>query len=75
MLPLFRGHAAIAGGRGGADPACAAAQRFLGGSGQRTEAHPGNGDRNLQRDRLLGETCAQQDIGHASLPIPLERVA
>src|SRR5260370_21287128 len=39
------------------------------------EAHPGNSDRNLQRDRLLGETGSDGHVGGALFTIAFERIA
>ena len=53
----------------------AAAQRFLGLRRERAEAHAGDGDRDLELDRLLGEARAEHDIGAAFLAIAFERIA
>jgi len=75
MLSLLCGHPAVAGGgarphRGGAAP-----ERLLRRRRERTEAHARDRDRNLQVQGLLGKTGAEDDIGLAALPVPLERVA
>ena len=75
MLALLRRHAAVAGRGRGADRAGAAPERFLGLRRQRAEAHAGDGDRDLQRDRLLGEARADRDVGRAFLAIAFERIA
>jgi hypothetical protein len=59
LAALFRGHAAVAGGGAGAGDGRATAQGFLGVGRQRTEAHAGDGHRDLQVDRLLGEAVAE----------------
>ena len=75
LAALFRRHAAVAGGRRRAGDRRAAAERFLGLAGQRAEAHAGDGDRDLQLDRLLGEARAERDVGRALLAIAFERIA
>src|SRR5262249_46386764 len=75
VLPLLLRHAAVAGRRRGADCRGAAAQRLRGARRQRAEAHAGDGDRNLQRDRLPREAGADRDVGGAFLTIAFERVA
>ncbi len=75
MLALFLRHPAVAGGGRGSDRAGATPERLLGLRGQRAEAHSGNRDRDLQRDRVLGETAADRDLGHAFLAIALERIS
>jgi hypothetical protein len=75
MAALFLGHAAVAGGGRGAGHRGATAQRLLGRAGQRAEAHAGDGDRNLQMDRLLGEARAEPDVGRAFLAVAFQRIA
>ena len=75
MAALLRRHAAVAGGGRGAGERRAAAERFLGLGRQRAEAHAGDGDRDLQLDRLLGEARAEHDVGAAFLAIAFERIA
>ena len=60
LVPIWRG---------------AAAQRFLGVAGQRAEAHAGDGDGDLEMDRLLGEAGAEHHVGAAFLAIAFERIA
>ncbi len=50
-------------------------KRFLGLGRQRAETHAGDGDRDLEVDRLLGEAGAEPDVGAAFLAIAFERVA
>ncbi len=73
--PLFRGHAAIAGRRARAELGRGAAQRFLHVGRQRTEAHAGDGDRDIELDRLRRETRSQHRLRAALLAIPFERIA
>ena len=75
MPALLLGHAAVAGRRRGARHRCAAPQRLLGVRRKRAEAHPGDGDRDLQFDRLLREACAKRHARFAFFAIALERVA
>src|SRR5438045_9023446 len=75
MLTLLRGHAAVASGRRGAHGARAAAERFLGLSRERAEAHAGDRHRDLQRDRLFGKARADGYVGRAFLPVSFERIA
>ena len=75
MVPLFRGHAAVAGRGRGADGAGTAAKRFFGLRRQRAEAHARNGDRNFQLDRILSEAGADGDVGCALLAIAFQRIA
>ncbi|MNP06191.1 hypothetical protein D3C76_981640 [compost metagenome] len=72
---LLRGHAAVTGGGAGTGDGRATAQGFLGIGRQRTETHAGDGHRNLQVDRLLGEAVAEDHIGAALFPIAFQRVA
>src|SRR5680860_772007 len=74
-MPLLLGHAAVAGGGGSADLRSAAAQGLLGLGGKRTEAHAGDGDRDFDVDRLIGEAGAEPHIGRAFLAIAFERIA
>ena len=55
-LALLRGHAAVAGGGGGAHRGGRPAQRLLGVRGQRAEAHPGDRDRDGQLERAARRT-------------------
>ena len=75
LAALFRRHAAVTGGGRGAGQRGAASEGFLGTARQRAEAHAGDGDRDLQFDRLLGEARAEHDIGGAALAIAFERIA
>src|ERR1043166_4840173 len=75
MGAFLGGHAAVAGRRRGADRTGAASQRFLRLRRQRPEAHARNGDRDLQRDRLLGEARPDGHFGRALLAIAFERIA
>src|SRR5262249_28998822 len=75
VLALLRKHAAVPGGRAGADRAGAPAERLLGGRRERAEAHPRDRDRDLQVDRLCREPGAEGDVGGAALPVALERVS
>ena len=75
LAALFRRHAAVAGGGRGAGHRRAAAQRFLGLRRERAEAHAGDGDRNLEFDRRLGEARAQHHVGAALLAVAFERIA
>src|SRR6266446_2109659 len=75
MRALLGGHAAVAGRRRRAHRTGAAPERFLRLRRQRPEAHPGNGDRNLQRDRLLGEAGADGHVSRAPLTIAFEWIA
>ena len=74
-LALLLRHAAVAGGAGGADLGAGPADRLLGIGAQRPEAHAGDGDGDLQMDRLLGEAGAEPDVGGAFLAIALEGIA
>ncbi len=57
------------------DRARAAAERLLGRSRQRSEAHAGDRDRDVEVERLRRVPVAQHDIGVAALAVALERVA
>ena len=59
VMALLFGHAAVAGGGRGAGLGRAAPQGLLGLGRERTEAHAGDGDGNLDVDRLLGEAGAE----------------
>ena len=74
-LPLFLGHAAVAGRGRGPHGRSAAPERLLGRARQRAEAHAGDGDGNLEMDRLLGEARAEHHVGRAFLAIAFERIA
>ena len=75
-LPALLGcHPAVAGGGRRADLAGAAAERLLGRPGQRAERHPGDGDRDIQVQRVFGVPVAQHDIGVAAFAVALQRVA
>ncbi len=52
----------------------AEAERFLDVGRERTEAHPGDRDGNLQLDRFLREARAQHRFGRALLAIPFQRI-
>ena len=73
-LALLRGHAAVAGGGGGAHRGCRPAQRLLGVRGQRAEAHPGDRDRDRQLQRAARAPGAEHGGGVAALPVALQRV-
>src|SRR5262245_12344543 len=75
MAALLVRHAAITGGRRRAGGRGAAAERFLGIARQSAEAHAGDRDRRLQRDRLLREAGSKNDGGLAFLAIAFERIA
>ena len=75
LAAFFRGHAAVTRGGAGARDGRATAQGFLGIGRQSTEAHAGDGHRNLQVNRLLGEPVAEDHIGATLLAIAFERVA
>ena len=75
-LPAFLGrHAAVTGGGGRADVACAAAQRLLRGAGQRTERHACDGHRNIKVQWVFREPIAENYVGAAPLAVALQRVA
>ncbi len=75
-LPAFLGrHAAVTGGGRRADLAGAAAQRLLGGPGQRTERHAGDRHRNIQVQWVFREPVAEDHVGAAPLAVSLQRVA
>jgi hypothetical protein len=67
-------HAAVAGRRAGADGTGTAAERTLGIGAERTEAHAGDHDRDLQLDRLLGKASAEGHVRRAALAVAFERV-
>ena len=75
VATLLFGHAAVAGCGGGSGERGAAAERFLGRRRKRAEAHAGDGDRNLQFDRLPREARAELHRSIAALAISLERIA
>jgi hypothetical protein len=75
VAALLLRHAAVAGRGRGAGERRPAPQCLLGLGRQRAEAHAGNGDRDPELDRPLGEARADGDVGAAFLPIPLERIA
>ena len=54
LAALLGGHAAVAGGGGRADLAGTPAEGLLGLGGQRAEAHAGDGDRDVEVQRVLG---------------------
>ena len=72
---LLRRHAAVAGGGRRADLAGAAAERLLGGAGQRAERHAGDGDRDIKVQRVFGVPVAEHDVGVAAFAVALQRVA
>ncbi len=74
-LALLLGHAAVAGGGAGAHGGRGAADGLLGVGAKRAEAHAGDGDRDLELDRLLGEARAQRHIGGAFLAIAFQGIA
>ena len=71
---LLLRHAAVTGGRAGAHLGRSTAQRFLHVRRQRTKAHAGDGDGDVEFDRLLGESGAEDGLGHTLLAVTLERV-
>ena len=75
MAALFRRHAAIAGGGGGARGSCTAPQGFFRWTGQRPKGHARDGDRDIQLDRVFGVQAADGHVRLAFLAIPFERVA
>ena len=68
-------HAAVAGGGRRAHCGGGAAERFLHVGRQRAEAHAGDGDRDVELDRLCGEARAEHGLRRALLAIALERIA
>jgi len=74
-LTFFRRHAAVAGGGRGADFRRRASQGFLDVGRERAEAHAGDGDRDLEFDRLLGEAGAEDGFGAAFFAVALQRIA
>src|SRR6516164_8636584 len=68
-------HPAVAGRRAGADRTRTTAERTLGIGAERTEAHAGDRDRDIQLDRFLGKTSAEGHVGRAALAVAFERVA
>ena len=74
-LALLGRHAAVAGGGRGAGDGGASPERLLRRPRQRAEAHPGDGDRDVEMYRLLRETRANRYIRVAALAVALERVA
>ena len=75
LAALLGRHAAVAGGRRRAHLAGAAAQRLLGGPGQRAERHAGDRHRNIQVQWMFREPVAENHVGAAPLAVPLQRVA
>ncbi len=75
MPALLLGHAAVAGGGRSAGDRGAASERLLCLGGERSEAHPGDGDRDFQFDRLLREARAEDDVRAATLAVAFERIA
>ena len=75
VVALLGQHPAVAGGGGGADGARAAAERLLGRRRQRSEAHAGDRDRDVQLDRPLREPGPEGYVGRAALAVALEGVA
>jgi hypothetical protein len=75
MPALLLGHAAVAGGGGGARERGATAERLLGLRGERAEGHSRDGDRDLQVDGLRREAGAEGDLGRAAFAVAFERVA
>src|SRR6516165_3322056 len=71
LRPFLLAHAAIARRRAGANGTGAAAERSFGIAAERAKAHAGDGDRDLQLDRLLRKPGAQRYIGGATLAIAL----
>ena len=75
MAAFFIRHAAVTRRGRRACKRCTPAKRFLGVARERAEAHAGNRDRGLQRDRLLGMSAAENDSRIALLAIAFERIA
>ena len=75
LAALLGRHAAIARRGRGAGRRRPAPERLLGIGRQRAEAHARDGDRDLEMERLLGETRAQHDVGAATLAVAFERIA
>ncbi len=75
LAAFFRRHAAIACRGRGAGDRCTTPKRLFRLRRQRTETHAGNGDRNVQFDRLLGKLGAEHHLGAACLAIPFEGIA
>ena len=75
VATLLRGHAAVPGRGRSADLRGAPAERLLGGTRQRSEAHPGDRDRDVEADRFRREPGADHDVGRATLAVALQRVA
>lgn len=75
MTALLIRHTAVAGGGRRSRSRRTASECFLGGTGECSEAHAGDGDRNLQMDRLLREARSQNDGGVAFLAVAFERIA
>ena len=75
MFALFCCHAAVAGGGRSADSGRAASQGLLGLCRQCPKTHAGDGDRDFQRDGLVGEARADRHIGRALLAIAFEGIS
>src|SRR5690349_20716477 len=75
MRALLLRHPAVPRRRRGAHLARAPAERLLRRRGKRAEAHPRDGYRDLERERLLCEAGPEDDVGVAALAVALERVA
>ena len=75
MASFFHCHAAVASCGRGTGNRRATAKRFLRLRRQRPETHTGNGDRNIQFDRVFGKLGAEYHLGPASLPIAFEGIA
>ena len=75
VLALLLRHAPVARGGGRARGRCAPAEGLLGLGRQRAEAHPGDGDGDLEAHRALGPALADHHVGAARLPVALQGVA
>src|SRR5690606_15484084 len=75
MPALLLGHAAVAGGGRGTRNRRATPQRLRGGAATRSEAQPGEGDRSIEVDGLLGMAGAEPDVRRAFLAVAFQRIA
>jgi hypothetical protein len=75
VAALLLGHAAVAGRRRGPGRGGAPAERLLRRPRQGAEAHPGDGDRDVEMERLLRVARAERHVGVTALAVALERVA
>src|SRR5579862_6919217 len=74
MAALLLGHATVTRCRRGPYLAGPPPERLLGVARERPEAHAGNRDRDVERDRLAGEPGADRHIGRATFAVALERI-